>query len=156
MTSDLFTVVWPVPNTTLSTLERFCMKMGGSVSHFSWALRVATSLPVRPPTRTSFFSFFSCYSRTFSKTRHWRSPRAHHHVVGMLGFMSDRNQPSLLAPCYSVLASISVFMALSTVFHSINPPDNSPFSHSVLPVLFLPYWSFQLYVSSWKSPSALI
>ena len=34
-------------------------------------------------------------------------------------------------------------MALSTVFHSINSPDNSPFSHSVLPVLFLPYWSFQ-------------
>ena len=27
---------------------------------------------------------------------------------------------------------ISVFMALSTVFHSINSPDSSPFSHSVL------------------------
>ena len=36
-------------------------------------------------------------------------------------------------------------MALSTVFLSINSPDNSPLSHSVLPVLFLPYWSFQLY-----------
>ena len=48
---------------------------------------------------------------------------------------------------YSVLASISVFMALSAVFHSINSTDNSPFSHSVLPVLSLPYRSFQLYVS---------
>ena len=46
---------------------------------------------------------------------------------------------------YSVLVSVSVFMALSTVFHSINFPDNSPLSHSVLPVLLLPYWSFQLY-----------
>ena len=30
---------------------------------------------------------------------------------------------------FSVLVSISVFMALSTVFHSINSPNNSPFSH---------------------------
>ena len=45
-------------------------------------------------------------------------------------------------------------MALSPVFHSINSPDNSPFSHAVLLVLFLPYWSFQLYISLWKSPSA--
>ena len=48
---------------------------------------------------------------------------------------------------YSVLVSISVFIVLSTVFHSINSPDNSPFSDSVLPVLSLPYWSFQLYIS---------
>ena len=40
----------------------------------------------------------------------------------------------------TVLVSVSVFMALSTVFHSINPPDNFPLSHSVPPVLFLPYW----------------
>ena len=56
----------------------------------------------------------------------------------------------------SVLVSVSIFMALSTVFHSLNPPDNSPFSHSVLPVSSLPYWSFQLLVSLGKSPSALI
>ena len=49
--------------------------------------------------------------------------------------MSDINQPSLSTPFYSVLASISVFMDVSGVFHSINSPDNSPFSHSVLPVL---------------------
>ena len=48
---------------------------------------------------------------------------------------------------YSVLLSISVFKALSTVFHSINSPDNSPFSHSVLSVFFLPYRSLQLYIS---------
>ena len=45
----------------------------------------------------------------------------------------DINQPNLPTPFHSVLASISVFMALSTVFHSIHSPDNSPFSHSVLP-----------------------
>ena len=62
-------------------------------------------------------------------------------------YVFDINQPSLPTPFYSVLVSVSVFMALSTVFHSINSPDNSPLSHSVLPVLFLPCWSFQLYVS---------
>ena len=58
------------------------------------------------------------------------------------------NQPSLPTPfCCSVLVSASVFTALSTVYHSMNSPDNSLLSHSVLPVLFLPYWSFQLYIS---------
>ena len=53
------------------------------------------------------------------------------------------NQSSLPTPFYSVLVSVSVFVALSTVFHSINSPDNCPLSHSVLLVfLFLPYWSF--------------
>ena len=72
---------------------------------------------------------------------------AHLHVVGMLQFMSNINQPSLPIPFYSVLVSTSVFLTLSTVFHSINSPDNSPFSDSVLPVLYLPYWSFQLNIS---------
>ena len=44
----------------------------------------------------------------------------------------------------------------STVFHSINSPDNSSFSDSVLPVLSLPYWSLQLWISWRKSSSALI
>ena len=73
------------------------------------------------------------------------SPRTHIHVVGTLRFKSNVNQPSLPTLFYSVLVSISVLMTLSTVFHSTNSPDNSPLSHSVLPVLFLPYWSFQLY-----------
>ena len=62
-------------------------------------------------------------------------------------YVSDINQPSLPAPFYSVFVSISVFMALSAVSHSINSPDNSSLSHSVLPVLFLSHWSFQLYIS---------
>ena len=52
----------------------------------------------------------------------------------------------------SVLVSVFVFMALSTVFHSIN----SPFSYSVVSVFSLPCWFFQLYISLRKSPSALI
>ena len=62
-------------------------------------------------------------------------------------YLSDINQPSLPTPFQSVLASVSVLMAHSTVFHSINSLDNFPLSHPVLPVLLLPYWSFQLYIS---------
>ena len=62
-------------------------------------------------------------------------------------YVFDINQPSLLTPFYSVLVSISVFLALSTVFHSVNSPDNPPLCHFVLLVVFLPYWSFQLCIS---------
>ena len=62
-------------------------------------------------------------------------------------YVLDINQPSLPTPFYSLLLSVSVFKALSTAFHSINFPDDSPLSHSFLPVLILPYWSFQLYIS---------
>ena len=71
-------------------------------------------------------------------------------------YVCDINQLSLPTPFYSVLVSFSFFMTLSTVFHSINYPNNSLFSHSVLLVLSLAYWFFQLYVSLGKSPSALI
>ena len=48
------------------------------------------------------------------------SPRAHLHVVGMLRLnVFDINQPSLPTPFYSVLECVSVFMDLSSVFHSI-------------------------------------
>ena len=47
-------------------------------------------------------------------------------------YVCDINEPGMPAPFYSALASISVFMALSTVFHSINSSDKSPLSHSVL------------------------
>ena len=60
-------------------------------------------------------------------------------------YVCEINQLSLTTPFHSALVSISVFLALSNVFHSINSPDNSLLSHSVLLVLFLPYWSFQLY-----------
>ena len=75
-------------------------------------------------------------------------------VVAVYHF--DRNQPSLPAPFYSVLVSISVFLVLSIVFHSINSLDSSPLSRSVLLVLFQPYRSFPIYISKWKSPSAFI
>ena len=52
--------------------------------------------------------------------------------------VKDINRPSLPTPFYSVLVSVSVFMPLSTVFHSINSRDKCPFSHSVLLVLNLP------------------
>ena len=57
-------------------------------------------------------------------------------------YVKDVNQPSLPTPFYPVLVSISVLMVLSTVFLSIISPDNLPLSHSVLTVLFPPYWSF--------------
>ena len=71
-------------------------------------------------------------------------------------YVTDINSPSSPTPFYSVLVFVSAFMALSTLFHSINSPDNSSLSHSVLLVLILPYWSFQLYISLWKSLSALM
>ena len=62
-------------------------------------------------------------------------------------YVFDINQPSLPTLFYSVLVSVSVFMALSAVFHFINSTDNFPFSHSVLSVLSLPYGSFEVYLS---------
>ena len=59
----------------------------------------------------------------------------------------DINQLSLPTSFCSVLESVSVFITFSTVFSSTNSPDNSPLSHAVLPMLFLPYKSFQLYFS---------
>ena len=84
--------------------------------------------------------------------------RAHHHVVGDDAvYVSDINQPSLPTPFfilffYSVLVSVSVFMAFSTVFYFINSPDNPPLSHSVLPISFLLCWSFSTtYISLCES-----
>ena len=71
-------------------------------------------------------------------------------------YVFDKNQPSLPTSACSVLVSVSVFITLSTVFYSIKSPDNSPLSNFVLPILFLPYWFFQLYTSLQKSPSARI
>ena len=61
--------------------------------------------------------------------------------------VKDINQPSLPTPFYSVLVFLPVFTTLSNVFQSINSPDNSPLSHTVLPVLLPSYWSFQLDIS---------
>ena len=67
------------------------------------------------------------------------SPRPYLYVVGML-LRRACPLPFYLFFFLSVLVSISVFMALSTVFHSINSPDNSSLSHFVLPVLSLPFF----------------
>ena len=61
-------------------------------------------------------------------------------------YVCDINQPSLPTPFYSVRVSVSVLMALSSVFLSMNSPDYSPLSHSVLPVLLPLYWSLQLHL----------
>ena len=75
---------------------------------------------------------------------------------GVAVYVFDINQPSLPTPFWSVFVPVSVFMALSTVFHSINSSDNLPLFHSVFLVWFLPYWSFQVDISLRKSPSVLI
>ena len=60
--------------------------------------------------------------------------------------VKDTNRPSLLTPFRSVLVSISVFIALSTVFYSIKFSRQLTLFLPVLPVLYLSYWSFQLYI----------
>ena len=54
-------------------------------------------------------------------------------------YIFDINQPSMPTPFYSVLVSVFIFMAFSTIFHSINSPDKSLLSHSVPLVLFPPF-----------------
>ena len=71
-------------------------------------------------------------------------------------YVFNISKPSLPTPFHSVLVPISVFMALSTVFHSINSSDNSLLSHSVLLFFILAYWFYQVHISLRKSPSALI
>ena len=81
------------------------------------------------------------------------------HGGGVVVYAFDINHPSLPIPFHSVLVSLSAFMALSTVFHSIHSPDNSPLPHSVLPVLFLPYWSFStlyLFIKVSFSPDIIL
>ena len=46
----------------------------------------------------------------------------------VVAYVFNINQPSLPTPFYSVLVTVSVFMALLTVFLSINSPDISTFS----------------------------
>ena len=84
--------------------------------------RLVTERSDQPTIVSSPSSTTKCPTLSYGPTR------ADLHVVGMLRFMSDMNQPSLPTPFHSVLVSISVFMALLTVFHSINSPDNSSFS----------------------------
>ena len=121
--------------------HRICLK--------KWTPNLSKSHKAKVEVSHTNFTLLSSDSLSFPP------PCAPLHVVGMLRFASDINQPNLPAPLKKNKFCCCVFKALSTVFHSINSPDNSPFSDSVLPVS-LPYWSFQLYISLWKSPAALI
>ena len=67
--------------------------------------------------------------------------------LDVVDYVFDISQLSLPTPFYSVLVSVSVFVIFSTVFHSRNSPDNSLLFDSVVLVLFLPSWSFQLCMS---------
>ena len=70
-------------------------------------------------------------------------------------YVFDINQPTLPAPFHSVLVSASVFVALSTVFHSINSPGSSPLSHSVFLVLFCLIGPFN-YILAYESLPQLL
>ena len=74
-------------------------------------------------------------------------------------YVFDLSQPSLPTPFFLFEFCSCVYFWLYGPFNYIlfhTSPDNSPLSHSVLLILFLPYGSFQLYICLWKSPSALI
>ena len=62
-------------------------------------------------------------------------------------YVCDINQPSLPTPFHSVLVSVSVFMPLSTVFHSKILPATLRSLTLFFWSFFLLYWSFQPYVS---------
>ena len=65
-------------------------------------------------------------------------------------YVFDVNQPSLPTPFHSVLVSISAFMALSTVFHSINSPTTLHFLTSFLRSYFCLIGPFN-YISLYES-----
>ena len=58
----------------------------------------------------------------------------------------DINQPSLPTP-FTLFLCLFLSCGPFTCISIHNSPVNSPYSHSVLPVFFLPHWSFQLYIS---------
>ena len=62
--------------------------------------------------------------------------------------------PTLLV----VLVSVPVFMALSTVFHSVYSPDNSSLSQSVLPLLFclIDPFNYNLFMKVSLSPDVIL
>ena len=51
-------------------------------------------------------------------------------------YVLDQKTPELALSFYSVHVFVSVLMAFSILFYSINSPDNSLLSHSVLLILF--------------------
>ena len=82
--------------------------IGQEMPHFCFSLSSNPNYIHSSP-RGLTFSWWGCYS------------------------LCHRLKPTKLpTPLYSVLVLVSVFMALSTLFHSITSPDNSSLSHSVL------------------------
>ena len=86
------------------------------------------------PVNGFHFNAFYCLNLKWGRTFLWQIP-----VLGAKVQSSIEKQRGVTqdVPAWTYL--------LSTVFHSINSPDNSPFSHSVLVALALRYWSFQLF-----------
>ena len=72
-------------------------------------------------------------------------------------YVFDVNQPNLPTPfLFCSCVCFYLYGASNCIsFHKFSR-QLSALSLSVLPVLFLPNWFFQLYISLWKSPSALI
>ena len=68
----------------------------------------------------------SCNYSSFPDTIFWVPASSPSRGGDVAVYAFDMNQPSLPTPFYSVFVSVSAFMALSTVFHSINSPDNFP------------------------------
>ena len=62
-------------------------------------------------------------------------------------YVLDIGQPSLPTPFILFLCLFLSLWHFQQYFIAFFFPDNSPLSHSVLPVLFPPYWSFQLHDS---------
>ena len=113
--------------------------------------RVACAFTRQGKTVERAFTFLTCCFRTVISTLTVPTGPPSR-GGGVAVYVFDKQNKKLfkkkksLQPPYSVLVSFSVFMALSTVFHSIYSLDNCPLSHFVLPVLFLPCWTFQLYI----------
>ena len=62
------------------------------------------------------------------------------------------NQPSLPTPfLFCSCVYFCLYGAFGCISFHRNSTDNSPLSHPVLAVLFLPYWSSQLYISLYES-----
>ena len=125
--STLFPFFFFYPNTAFMSSVT---KLDGT------ALAAAVALP-----RKSYTSLRNkVHYAAFQNTHTWTSipTGSPPHGGDVTVYVPDINQPSLPTPFYSVLMSVSVFMALSTVLHSINSPSNSLLSCSVLLNSFCP------------------
>ena len=68
----------------------------------------------------------SCNYSSFPDTIFWVPASSPSRGGDVAVYAFDMNQPSLPTPFYSVLVSISVFTAFSTVFHSIQIFPTTP------------------------------